>query len=442
MKRKIKVAMLSLVTMAVGTFVAGCGSDETPYEINDSDNYTVSVKYDANGGTFTTNTSVIVDSFNISDMSKNSEGKVEIALISPDNSARGNDAFTAIKDGYFLAGWYLERNEGTDSDGNTVYSYSDKWDFEEDLLKVDADKSYTSEEPVVTLYAAWVPLFEIEFYSLETGEYQDSYTFDPTLVEEINVPKWDEETGAIEMFDFPEMSGYTFSKAYYDADGKQAVDTDVIEHTGSVDFETGVATDNVMKLYVEWTEGKWYHIYNTEQFLENASVDGNYEIHNDLDFTDEIWPSSLMYGNFSGTIHGNGHTFKNIELVQTNNSKVNAGLFGYLTENSNISDVTFENVNFTIKAGTRMVGTCYGLMAGTISNEAVLSNVKILGSTLKIDSSCYFGVDDYSIGLLCGMGNVQAVQDAQIDCVAVGDDPESIGITVNSNEVILDFKTE
>ncbi len=145
-----------------------------------------------------------------------------------------------------------------------------------------------------------------------------------------------------------------------------------------------------------------------------------------------------MYGNFSGTIIGNGHTFKNIELTQTNNSKVNAGLFGNLTEKAKLSDITFENVTFTIKSGTRVVGTSYGLLAGTISNEAKLDKIKILSSKLQIDSSCYFGVEDYSIGLVCGMGNAGAVEKAEIECIAVGNNPEALKITVNGNTVTVD----
>lgn len=270
----------------------------------------------------------------------------------------------------------------------------------------------------------------------------ESITYNPVTTNEILVPAWDEETGAIEMYQFPEKSGYTFNHAYYDEGGQQLVDTVAVNHPGVVDYETGTAKDNVLKLYVEWTEGEWYHIYNVEQFLDNASVNGNYEIHADLDFTDEIWPTSLMYGNFSGTINGNGYTMKNIELEQTNNSKVNAGLFGYLTETANIHDLTFENVQFTIKAGTRVVGTSYGVLAGTISNEAVLSNVKILGSSLQIDTACYFGVDDYSIGLVCGMGNAEAVETAEISCSVVGENPESLNATVDGNVVTIEAATE
>ena len=170
MKLKIKATVLALLGLATITFMTGCGDEKSPYETNDSDKYSVSVKYDANGGTFTTNTSVIVDSYNIDDLKENKNGQAEIALLSPDDSSR-------------------------DEDGNTVYSYSGKWDFENDLLEVDPTKEYSAKEPVLTLYAAWVPLFEIEFYSFDSGEYMDGISYDPTVTTEIQVPAWDEETG-------------------------------------------------------------------------------------------------------------------------------------------------------------------------------------------------------------------------------------------------------
>ena len=442
MKLITKAILLVLVGLLTIAFACGCADESTPYEINDSENYTVSVKYDANGGIFTTNTSVIVDSYNISEMNKNVDGQVEIALLSPDNTSRKNDAFKAINNGHFLAGWYTERNEVTDAEGKKSYTYSGKWDFEKDTLKVDPEGEYSSEIPVVTLYAAWVPMFEIEFYSLDNGEYLDSYVFDPTLESEINVPAWSEETGSIEMYKFPERSGYTFKTAYYDENRQSAVSTNLVNHPGTVDYLTGTSKDSVLKLYIDWTEGEWYHIYNTKQLVKNASVNGNYEIHADLDFTDEIWPSSFMYGNFSGVINGNGHKISNVELTQTNNSKVNAGLFGNLTDTASISNITFENVNLIIKAGTRVVGTSYGVFAGTISNNAIINNVNILNSTLSIDSDCYFGVADYSVGLVCGMGNSDVIPNAQINCVTIGENPDKYIVTVNGNTVTIEEKSE
>ncbi len=438
MKKKTKITLLALLTLAAITFATGCALERSPYEINNSENYTVSVKYDANGGIFTTNTYVIVDSFNVDDVEKNSEGEAEIALISPDDKSRKNDAFTAIKNGYFLAGWYAERTEtGKDSEGNPTYTYSGKWDFEEDLLKVDTEKEYSADEPVLTLYAAWVPLFEIEFYSADDGEYLSNFVYNPLEIEEIKLPVWDEETGAIEMFNFPERKGYTFERAFYDEDLEDQVTTEAILHPAEIDYATGTVENEVMKLYVEWTEGEWYHIYTAEQLLDNASVNGNYEIFADLDFTDEIWPTSFMYGNFTGEIRGNGHTLKNIEAVQTNNSKVNSGLFGHLTESARISDLTLENVTFTVKGGTRVVGACFGLFAGSISPEATVTDVSITSGTLQIDSACYFGVDDYSIGLVCGLGDPAVIANADIKAVSCGDEPEKITVTAGGNTVTV-----
>lgn len=438
MNRRIK-AILTVCLLIAGLFlIAGCGDTENPYLVNNSENYTVSVKYDANGGTFTTNTSVIVDSYNISQMETDGSGDVSIALLSPDDSRRGTDAFTAVKSGYFLAGWYTGRTENTDG----TYSYSGLWDFASGLLTLDADGSYSAEEPVVTLYAAWIPMFDIQFYSLDGGEYLGSYTFNPTTAGEIRLPAWDEESGSVEMYDFPSLSGYTFHAAYYDAEGTQSVSTETVVHSGEVDYETGTAVDPSMKIYIDWREGEWYRIYNAEQFLDNASVSGCYEICADLDFTGEIWPSSLMYGNFSGTIQGNGHTIRNVSIEQTNNSKVNAGLFGYLSEDAVLSDVTFENVTFTIKSGTRVAGTSYGLLAGSISGDAGIEGVSVKSSQMLIDSGCYFGVDDYVIGLLCGMGDASVVQDWEISCEAAGSDPDTLSIDVDGNTVTVEFIRE
>lgn len=434
MNLKIKALLTVLLILVTLTCVTGCAQEADPYELNDAESYNVSVKYDANGGFFTTNTSVIVDSYNISGMAQNG-GKAEIALLSPDSSLRGNDAFTAINNGYFLAGWYAECTETTDETGSTVYTYGKKWDFEKDRLEVDAAGTYTSSEPVLTLYAAWVPLFEIQFCDLKTGEHLSTYTFNPTTEGDILVPDWSEETGTIEMYRFPEKEGYTFNAAFYDAEGTQFA-WGSVEHPGEVNYETGTAENVSMQLYVDWVEGNWYHIYNAQQFLDNASVSGCYVLYADLDFEGLIWPSSLMYGNFTGHIQADFHTMKNIQVTQTNNSKVNAGLFGHLTEEAKIFDLNLENVTFTIQKGTRMAGTNYGLLAGSISSEAMVVNVTIKNSTLAIDSGSYFGTDDYVIGLICGMGSTD-IDASGITCTVVGDAPDTLWAIVNDGMVTL-----
>ena len=425
MNLKTKAIMTVMLLLVAALFVTGCGKEATPYQINDGDGYNVSVKFDANGGYFGTNTTVIVDSYNISEL-----GSSQIVLLAPDNEVRGIDAYAAQNPGYFLAGWYAERTETSEG-----YTYSRKWDFENDRLTVDPNGSYSADEPVMTLYAVWVPKFSIEFYDLNSGEMLSTYEFNPNQADGILVPSWNEETGAIDMHEFPQRDGYTFAAAYYDAEGKNPVDTATVNHPGTVIEATGAAENATLKLYLDWTEGEWYRIYNVDQFLDNASVNGNYEIYADLDFEGEIWPTALMYGNFSGAIVGNGHTFSNILVEQTNNSKTNAGLFGYFAEGASVSDLTFENVTVTIKAGTRVAGTCYGLLAGTISDKAVFENVQIISGQLQIDTNCYFGTDDYTIGLLCGLGDAP-IDSSDITCTVIGEEP-TIWATVEDGQVIL-----
>ena len=238
--RKCKFALIPLLLLMMALVLCACG-DKSQFEVNDDNGYTVSVKFDANGGEFTTNCYEIVDSFNIAGMATNSEGLVELALIAPDNTVRGaNDTFTVAKAGYFLAGWYEVRNEVVDAEGNVTYTYSGKWDFESSRLKVDPNKQYSSANPEVTLYAAWVPMFEVNFIDRATGEKLGAYTYNPTSVTEILTPQWNESTGTIEMYKFPKRTGYTFNGAFYDAEGTMAVE-ETLNHPGSVAIKASSA---------------------------------------------------------------------------------------------------------------------------------------------------------------------------------------------------------
>ncbi len=428
------VALLILCVM----FVSSCGEEASPYEKNDADGYNISVRYDANGGVFTTNTSVIVDSYSISELPVNENGEFEIALIAPDNESRGKNAFTPTKSGYFLAGWYRERTDN----GDGTYTYAGRWDFDSETLKCPSNGEYMAQEPELTLYAAWVPQFEINYYSLGTGEFIDKYVYNPTTDNEIRLPEWNTETGKIEMYKFPTVDGYTYNGAYYDAEGESPVAGQTLAHVGSVNYETGTAENTAMNLYIDLMAGEWYNIYTAEQFIENASVGGCYIINADLDFDGLYWPTSFTQGNVTCQIIGNSHTFSNINVEQTNNSKVNVGLFGHLDEGCVIESVNFDNVTFTVKAGTRVAGTSYGLFAGIISGGTDISDVTIENSRLLIDSGAYFGTDDYSIGRVAGMGDYSGVTSYDITVDGAGDAPETVLITENGDEITVEIVNE
>lgn len=429
---------MCLLVATVLLCCAGCGAEKTPYQINDSQGYTVSVVFDANGGTFTTNAPVIADSYNVSAMPVNGEGMVEIPLLAPEDARREKDAFKATRNGYFLAGWYAEcqKNEATGE-----YTYGKPWNFETDRLQVDPAGDYASAEPVLTLYAAWVPMYQIEFYDLQSGELMSRLTFDPSDGTEFTVPAWDTESGAVDMYKFPKKEGYTFRGAYYDAAGTQPVESETIVHNGTVDAATATSNNATMQLYLDFEAGEWYRISTAEQFADNFTPNGCYEILADLDFTEATWPTNAVYGSFTGTIRGNGHTISNVTVIQTDNNKVNAGLFGQLTDTAVLQDMTFDNISFTIKKGARMAGTAYGLFCGTAAQNVTLRGVVVTNSTLLIDSGCYFGTEDYVIGLACGMGE-NVLDPSGITCIAVGDAPESVVITVTDSQVSVEFVTE
>ena len=410
MKLKWNRVFVSVLLLATLLLIAGCAGQQTPYEKNDAMDYNVSIKYDANGGLFTTNTEVIVDSYNLNEVPKGADGLAEIALLAPEDQARGNNAFTASRTGYFLAGWYAKCE--TADDGKQVYD--DKWDFEKGILSVDPSGEYSASQPVLTLYAAWIPLFEVEIYDMASQELLGEYTINPLTEAQIQIPQWNQETGTVDMYKFPQVDGYTLNGVY--TEDQQLIDQQEITHPGTFDVTDATAQNTVLKLYADLLEGEWYQIYNADQFIKNASLSGSYVIHADLDFTDKIWPTTLMYGSFTGSIAGNGHKISNVVIEQTNNSKTNAGLFGALSETAVLQDLTFDNVQFTIKSGTRMAGTSYGLLCGTVTEGAVAENLAILNSALTVSKDAYFGTEDYVIGSVCGMGELNLTE-AQVSLV-------------------------
>lgn len=441
MKNKFKSALIPFMLLVIALLFCACGNEQTQYDINDENGYTVSVKFDANGGEFTTGTTVIVDSFNISGMNTNAEGQVELPLISPDNSIRGTtNTFRATKNGYFLAGWY-EREESVDSEGNVTYNYTDRWDFEADRVKVNPNEEHTASQPQKTLYAVWVPLYEINFIGiLPDGSTEEigTHTFDPTVESEnqIKVPQWNDETGKLDMYKFKTKAGYTYVSASYDAEGQNKVDTEYLVYPNYLDAETDAPVECSMNVYVTLQEGTWYKITSAQQLISIGDRNGSYEILADLDFTDLNWPNQFMQGDFAGTIQGNGHTISNVSITQTNNSSIKFGLFGSLTATAKLEDVTFSNITVTIQAGVRVTGATYGMFAGNIADGATFSNVQILGSKLEINSGLNLMGKNFALGTLCASGNYNAVENAEIEVVVIGEDPSKINFEIDEDGVI------
>lgn len=457
MKKKTKILIALTVALGTSLCLAACVGDGSPYNGFDGIGHTVSVRYESNGGQFADTDNVnIVDVYSLDSFQDSGDNQKQIKLVEPGSPDRGkeNAALSKVSyTGHFLVGWYKERMPRTNDAGEPLdengvlcsvsgkvqgYTYSGKWDFKKDTLKLDADKKYSSSECVLTLYAAWSPNFMYTYYAPEYAEDGvtvkewtaiKTYDFNPLFSDgTIQVPEWSEETGAINMYEFPTVEGKTFEKVYTDKDLTNEV-TDQVTHSGSIDETTGVAVSPIIPLYTTWKEGTWFKIKTAEQLSANGRTDGCYEILADLDFTEVDWADSLSRGRFTGKILGNGFKIANVTVEQLDNGQTRGGLFGAISETAEITNVSFENIVYKFNAGTRKVGAEFGLFAGSIAANATIEGVTVSG-TFEI-GSLYPDIDLYgNVGILSGNGETKGISLENITYTVVTAEDYSYIITV------------
>jgi len=125
----------------------------------------------------------------------------------------------------------------------------------------------------------------------------------------------------------------------------------------------------------------------------------NFIIDCDINFGSKL-PEAFSGGEFNGQIIGNGHKFTNIRANQTGEQ---GGIFYAIGSNAKITDLTFENVTYTMNTGATKSGNSYGVLAGKISSDATFENVEIKDAKLVLNPDMNSDPSVvYSIGLLCG----------------------------------------
>ena len=432
MKKKISIIVGMLMLLASCVALVACSQWEAPYSaLAKDEGYTVKVHFDSNGGRFAGKEGLkVVDVYSPESGADAEGGKKAITLIAPDDERKDSRAIDVSREGYFLAGWYTERSLRVDENGNALdawgeltsvsgneqaYAYSGHWDFESDKLVVDPNKTYADDEYALTLYAAWVPYFEYEIYAETDGSF--------TKLNELTVqalsfesPAWVGDNAVqISMNSMPKRAGYTLIGAYTDKEMTNEM-SGTYDYKTLVDYEKGIAYQSRIPIYTVWEEGNRYNIYTAKQFMDNVDINGVYDIKADLDFSEiSYWPPVLSKGNFQGKIIGNGHKLSNITAAQADaDNSIYCGLFGKLSEKAELLDVTFENVNFTIK-GSLKPDFQYGLLAGAIDDAAKIEGVSISGNL--IISSNWYSHKDYEIGLLCATGDSHGIDTSAISCI-------------------------
>ncbi len=448
MKKKFGI-ILALACIGITCFAAGC-ANETEMERYQREGYTVMVTYDANGGAFLNRQGItIMDLFKPSDY-LDEDGVARIKLREPTDLARptsGTGNVTVTKQKHFFVGWYqnreLRKNDdgqvlseagdileeidgkfvytGTTTEATPAYNYSGYWDFQSDVIEY----SQTDGLFEMTLYAAWVPYYQFDYYYRTEGEtewtYLSSTTFDYKTTkaegstthdkDTIWLPDW--KDGAMNYsyryadnsaFEFPKVDGTTFKAAYTDADCTEKIEGS-FEHKGTVDQEQGIAVDRVQNIYIEVENGERFIIDTAEKFSQYAKLNGIYEITADLDFKNgEVdWPKSFVGGEFKGQIYSVGdatYTFQNVSAKLSATSASYGGLFGKISASATVKNVKFDNVtmDFTYLS-TRTSDATFGTFAGYIDENANVSNVSVNGK-LRLGEVTLELASDYKLHLI------------------------------------------
>ena len=265
MKKRLLTTIITVILAVFAVSMTACGNTDV-YGGLKEDGYDVKVRFDACGGVVNDTQNVTIVEVFSSDESVTLNGKTGVRLLDPTDPIRGDGVFKLAKNDekyrYFQAGWYRERTLRTDAQGNALdsfgelvsvsgreqgYVYSGKWDFDNDLV-TSADLT----DGEITLYAAWIPFFNYEFYSAdESGELSLIGSVRKLTLE---YPKWNDRKQEYNMKDFPSLEGKVFAGAYLD----EAMTREITENFDGreffVDYEKGIVESDTVKIYVKWTD--------------------------------------------------------------------------------------------------------------------------------------------------------------------------------------------
>ena len=447
MKKKI-LFLIALALLASAMLVlTGCSQWDTPYEGLDREGATISVKFDPNGGLVASTNGVnIVDVFNVGDYTADQNGNVHLSLVDPsDKSVRGQNALEITKNGHVLAGWFITEpvtdSEGRelDEDGNIAAESGKEpaknlvkmWSFGTDTLSIDISKDYSSEEPVLTLHAVWIPHTVFEFYTKDDGGNLICLGSYSGLT--LDKPEWSSASGKLNYKSFVKIDGKTLDGIYLD-EAMTVPMTDPI--SGDYNLEEGTNNTPSIKVYTTWRDGDWTRVTKADQLSSGVSPTGCYELMNDITFSSSVsWSTTFTRGEFAGKIYGNGYTISGINTTASitgGSTQVHGGLFAKLADSAEIRDVTFKDVTYTISnPGARAESSTLALFAavngGATIEGVTLDNGKIIISDGFSSFESY--MDKFTIAALVAegeavdLGSTPAVESLdEFVSASIGDD--------------------
>ena len=379
LKKILVVATVLVVSLTAGIFSA-CSYGLDQEQKKKQEGYDCVVTYDANGGTFGSNSSItyaLAKKNSLAPAPGYVDGKTQAGVpvptrrnyqlvneTKPANDDEKNAAAIASKS------WFQAK---TDDNGNIVYEGEGEnktpvlvtgtpWNFAKDRVTED-----------ITLVAQWTKVYKFILCLTEEVVGEDgvvtvqekevrSYTVNPgaTIADKL-YDKKDNELFRRADYIRPKITNYTFLDFYMDEALTTQMPMDLV-HPGTytqevtvIDPETNqevtqMVETNDVKIYVKYLKGKFELI--SQNNIKKLTESSQWYLVENVDLTGANAWTNL--DSFKGTIYGNGFTMSNMTVTTLAMNVQGSGynkhsIFGKM--NGVIENITFEN--FTLKVDTQ-----------------------------------------------------------------------------------------
>ncbi len=373
MSSNIKKIILVVCIAICGLFILSACESHTLESEKDRYNLTVDVTYHANGGEFNNNDNKALVCFK--------DGSYALNL-GTDNIKYGD--LILKYDKHSLIGWYYAE---TDSEGNVIYE-----DEKKGLIKL-TDQKFDFTKPleagdVIHIGAKWLADTKLEILlanesvisneltyngtTYKSGDVISSYQFEASG--KVNKPSLDPMT---QKRKGPE--GYVLAEYYYDIDCTKVVEWPV---------ESSSEDENV-RIYAKYLSDEWTVVEKQTDLYQMFTVANNigkFFIKNDINASSES-VKSVDNIVFSGEIRGNGHTITGLTVRNVSVGEGGyASLFGTITADANIADITFKDfkVEFNNTTNPDYASINASFFAKEIQEGATIENLKIDGGEMKV----------------------------------------------------------
>lgn len=423
--KKIFLASTVMVaTLAAGVFTS-CAYGADQEMIKREEGYNCCVTYDANGGTYGSNSSrtyALVKENSLAPAPGYVDAKTQASVKIPTRrdfqlvgEAKSDGDEESNDEAILTKSWFVAK---TDDNGNVIYEGEGEnkkavlesetpWDFVKDKVTKD-----------ITLVAQWREVFRFSLLLVDEKVDGDkvvktekeifTYTVEPgdTIIDKLY--NKDKDTGEIvRRADYikPSVSNYTLLDFYLDEEFTTVLDTNYV-HPGRFEQEiteinpetnveeTKTVSTNIVKIYVKYLAGRFDLITNAK--IKTLNEASKWYLLEDIDCASLEEPWGAL-SNFSGTIYGNGYAIKNLTVQSivkkvTGKYEVFHSLFGKM--NGTVENLKFENVTMNLKTeyGTTVPGNEHkvAFLAQSFGDKASMKNVTLSDCRILFThANCY-----------------------------------------------------